>query len=92
MRTVVLFFCAILPAAALSAQQPAEDEAHRQDRLRTEALNRQAAKAIARRDRGNDDARADYDAARADYQRRLARWHAQVDACTAGQYEACDRR
>ena len=89
MRLLILAFLAALPAGALA--QSVEDEAHRQDRLRTEALNRQAASTVARRDKGNAAARADYDDARAAYRRQLARWRAQVDACVSGDYAACDR-
>lgn len=90
LRLLLVSLFASLPLAALA--QPVEDEAHRLDRLRTEALNREAAGVVAKRNDRNADARADYDDARAAYQRRLARWRAQVDACVAGEYAACDRR
>lgn len=86
---IAVLLCAL--PVAMPAQVP-EDEAHRQDRLRTEALNRQAAAVVAKRDGRNDAARSDYDDARAAYQRQLARWRAQVDACVSGDYRACDRR
>ena len=89
-RLLLVLLVVALPLAAPA--QSTEDEAHRLDRLRTEALNRQAAGAVARRNDRNADARADYDEARAAYQRRLARWRAQVDACVTGDYATCDRR
>ena len=90
MRRLLLVLLFALPLSA--AAQATEDDAHRQDRLRTEALNRQSAGIVAKRNDRNADARADYDDARAAYQRQLARWRAQVDACVGGNYAACDRR
>ncbi|PZU08528.1 hypothetical protein [Sphingomonas sp.] len=93
---LIASFIAAHPVAASSAQE-VEDEAHRLDRLRTQQLNRQAAAVVDRRDdrgaaREANDARRDYAAARAAYQRRMAEWRARVDACMNGVYEACDQR
>jgi hypothetical protein len=88
----ILFLALLTTLAAPALAQPVEDEAHRLDRLRTEALNRQAAGFVAKRNDRDADTRADYDDARAAYQRRLARWRAQLDACVGGDYSACDRR
>lgn len=97
MRNLALAVClSAVPLGALSAQAP-EDEAHRLDRLRTQALNRDAAAAVARRDdpgasREHDTALRDYADARARYQRRLADWRAQVAACQDGDWSACEPR
>lgn len=96
----------LLLATSAASAQVEEDAAHRADRLRTEQLNRDAAAAIARRDRANadllrrDQARNEdqayreterrYRAARAQYERELADWRERVAACRAGYYDACD--
>jgi len=80
---------ALFLAFLLASPAFAEDEAHRLDRLRTEQLNRQAAKAIDARDSHNDTGQRAYRAARADYERRMASWRRQVAACNGGDWSAC---
>ncbi|PTQ07763.1 hypothetical protein CLG96_16555 [Sphingomonas oleivorans] len=85
------FYAVLLIAIAPAAHaQAIEDAEHRADRLRTQQLNRQAAIAVARRDRGNGRRRADHDAAQARYERAMAIWRRRVSACQAGDYDACD--
>jgi hypothetical protein len=86
---------ALASMAAASAAQPAlageEDAAHRADRLRTEALNRQAAAVARRRDsKIGADGAEDYRAAMDRYERRMAEWRRRVRACEAGDWSACD--
>jgi len=87
----VLYLLAALLAATLpGAASAAEDAAHRADRLRTEALNRQAAEVVARRDRQNAGIRRGGDAANERYQRQLDDWRRRVADCRAGDYSACN--
>jgi len=67
----------------------AEDEAHRLDRLRTEQLNRNAAKVVDARQDRSDAAERAYRAARADYARRMAAWRRRVSWCEGGDWSAC---
>lgn len=84
---------ALLLLFALAAPVQAEDDAHRQDRLRTAALNRQAERTTTARDqRAYSNVAADqrgYRAAQQLYARQMAEWRARVAACTAGDYGAC---
>lgn len=80
---------ALALALLLATPAFAEDEAHRLDRLRTEQLNRQAAKAVDRRDNDNDANQRAYRAARSDYERRMAAWRRRVAACNDGDWSAC---
>jgi hypothetical protein len=99
---VALALLACAPPALASA---IEDDAHREDRERTQELNRRAAAAIARRDavlparrdaagvdrEGAYDAdEADYRAARAQYERDLAHWRRRAAACRQGDWDACE--
>ena len=70
----------------------AEDAEHRADRLRTQALNRQAGAIVSRRGDGNSRQREAYRVARERYERQRAEWRDRVDACRAGEYDACDQR
>jgi hypothetical protein len=79
---VLLFFIGAVPASA-------EDEAHRADRLRTEALNRAVSADIAARDRRPTVAQRDYREAHARYERDMAAWRARVGACNGGDWSAC---
>lgn len=67
----------------------AEDAAHRADRLYTQSLNRRAAAAIERRDRGVAPSQRSYAQARAKYERDMAAWRARVERCDAGDWSAC---
>jgi hypothetical protein len=78
-----------LLAAALLQPEPAEDDAHRADRLRTRELNADVAAATERRLRENARRRAAYQDARADYLRAVERWRRQVAACRSGDHAAC---
>ncbi len=80
----------LLLSLMMAAPDGDEDAAHRADRLRTQALNRQAAEVVARRDAGNGYGQKSYAKARADYDRRMAQWRAQVAACEQGDWRACD--
>lgn len=80
---------AVVAMASAAIGQPGEDAAHRADRLRTEALNRHAAAAVAHRDGRNARAEDDYAAARARYERQMQAWRRQVRACRAGDWDAC---
>jgi len=80
---------ALLIALLVTAPALAEDEAHRLDRLRTEQLNRQAARVVDARDNRNDANQRAYRAARSDYERRMAAWRRQVAACNGGDWSAC---
>lgn len=86
---LALALFAALPAT-LSAQP--EDAAHRADRLRTIELNRRAHGVIDRRDSGNTAVREGNRRAMADYERRRAAWARQVEACRAGDWDACEAR
>ena len=88
-RLLALALFAALPAT-LHAQ--AEDAAHRADRLRTIELNRRAQGVIDRRDSGNSAVQAANRRAVADYERRRAAWARQVEACRAGDWDACEAR
>jgi hypothetical protein len=81
----------IVPLCLAALAQPAfaEDAAHRADRQRTEALNRQAATAVGKRDARNGDGEQAYRAARERYERRMAEWRRRVQACEAGDWSAC---
>jgi hypothetical protein len=68
-----------------------EDAAHRADRLRTIELNSRAKAVVERRDRANADIRRAGRQAQEDYERRRAEWRRRVQACRAGDYDACDR-
>ena len=92
MRIAVVF---LLLLAAPAGAQAWEDDAHRADRLRTQALNRRspsgypaAPRAAAAADDGGRD---DYAQAQAEYRRRLAEWRRRVAACENGYYDACER-
>jgi hypothetical protein len=78
-------------ASTLAVPVRAEDAEHRADRLRTIELNRRAASVVARRDSSNSRVRAINRQNRERYQQQMARWRAQVAACDAGDYAACDR-
>jgi hypothetical protein len=86
MRLLLAALLLTLPVTARAE----EDGEHRADRLRTIELNRRAAAAVARRDRGNADARSSNGEAMRRYQRQLEQWRRQVAACRAGDYSACD--
>jgi hypothetical protein len=86
MRLLLAVLLLILPVTARAE----EDAEHRADRLRTVELNRRAAAAVARRDRGNADVRSSNGEAMRRYQRQLEQWRRQVAACRAGDYSACD--
>jgi hypothetical protein len=81
------FALALLLATPALAQ--GEDEAHRLDRLRTEQLNRNAARKVEARDDRNDAAQRAYRSARSDYERRMAAWRRHVAACNGGDWSAC---
>jgi hypothetical protein len=90
-RTMKLLLASLFVAAASQAAPPAaEDAAHRADRLRTEALNRQAAAAVGKRNArvGRDE--GEYRAAMERYERRMAQWRQRVRACEGGDWSACD--
>jgi hypothetical protein len=80
---------ALLMSAAIS-DEPL-DAAHRADRDRTRALNRDAGKHVTRRLDRNDANEAAYRAARARYEADMAAWRRRVRACEAGDWSACDR-
>ena len=97
----------LLALASASMAQSGEDAEHRADRLRTQQLNRDAAAAVARRDRGraetplrsrsyagdrNAENQRRYQAARAQYEEDMAEWRRRVEACRAGYYDACAYR
>lgn len=75
-----------IPGAARA--QP-EDAEHRADRLRTIELNRRAQAAVDRRDRSNADIRATNRRAQERYERERAEWRRRVEACRAGDDDAC---
>jgi hypothetical protein len=81
----------LLMALSLPSIVHAEDAAHRADRLRTQALNEHAHAIVARRNDGNMRSRAEYRAELERYERQRAEWRERVDACRAGDYDACDR-
>jgi hypothetical protein len=75
-----------IPGAARA--QP-EDAEHRADRFRTIELNRRAQAVVDRRDRSNADVRATNRRAQERYERERAEWRRRVEACRAGDYDAC---
>ncbi|WP_016747248.1 hypothetical protein [Rhizorhabdus wittichii] len=75
-----------IPGAARA--QP-EDAEHRADRLRTIELNRRAQAVVDRRDRSNAGVRATNRRAQERYERERAEWRRRVEACRAGDYDAC---
>ena len=85
-----LIALSVLTATPVLAQP--EDAEHRADRLRTIELNKRAQSVVDRRDRGNADVRAQNRRAMERYERQRAEWRRRVEACQAGDYEACDGR
>jgi hypothetical protein len=85
----VAFALLLLAVAGPALAQDQEDDAHRADRERTEALNSRSWNGYARGTVRPQD-QADYDRAREEYHQRLAAWRARVAACEAGRYDACE--
>jgi Flp pilus assembly protein TadG len=84
---------ALLLLAARASAQDNEDEAHKADRLRTQALNQRSPNgylATPHADQ-NDQGHYDYAQAQAEYRHELAEWRRRVAACEAGYYDACQR-
>ena len=83
----------LLVLASAARAEPDEDAAHRADRLRTAQLNRSAAASVTKRGparrEGYRAARDRYEQDREQYERDLADWRARVDACRAGDRDAC---
>jgi hypothetical protein len=86
MRVFVAFLLVVLPGPLLAQQ---DDGAHRADRQRTVDLNRNAARALERRDARNDAAVQRYRDAMAAYERRREAWRRQFEACQDGDDRAC---
>lgn len=63
-----------LALLAAGPPPPGEDAAHRQDRLRTEELNRAAAGHVTRRQAADDARYHAWQASQDDYARRMAAW------------------
>jgi hypothetical protein len=80
---------ALSALAALAPAAHAEDAAHRADRLRTIALNRQAQAAVDRRDRANANVAETNRKAAERYERERAEWRKRFDACQGGDWSAC---
>jgi hypothetical protein len=87
---ISLAFLLLFAVPVSAGAQVEEDEAHRADRERTEALNRAANQVVERRSDGNADAMRRYRAARERYERELAAWRKRVAECEGGRWESCD--
>ena len=88
MRIAIVF---LLLLAAPAGAQDQEDEAHRADRLRTQALNRRSPNGYLAAPHADEDDRDAYAQAQAEYRRKLTEWRRRVAACENGYYDACER-
>jgi len=88
MRSPLIALALLLfPMTALAQD---EDAAHRDDRRQTANLNRDASRAVDRRNATNAAALTRYREEEAAYQRERAAWRRRFAACEAGGERACD--